>query len=68
MVESVDQTKFEIPTAGATLVEATSELTQPHTFKTCDPSSFALRVGPDYAQNKFKAAAGPSLYEVVGVE
>ena len=39
-----------------------------HSFSDCDPSSFSLRVGPNYAKNGNKAPAGPSLYEVIGSE
>ena len=39
-----------------------------HTFSDCDTSSFQLRVGPNYAKTGAKAPAGPSLYEVAGME
>lgn len=39
-----------------------------HTFSDCDTSSFLLRVGPNYAKTGAKAPAGPSLYEVAGME
>lgn len=39
-----------------------------HTFSPCDTSSFLLRVGPNYAKTGAKAPAGPSLYEVAGME
>mmetsp|Transcript_31776 Transcript_31776/g.53595 ORF Transcript_31776/g.53595 Transcript_31776/m.53595 type:complete len:401 (+) Transcript_31776:213-1415(+) len=39
-----------------------------HTFSDCDASSFFLRVGPNYSKTGAKAPAGPSLYEVVGVD
>ena len=45
-----------------------SQPPQPHTFSECDPSSFMLRVGPNYNKTGTKAPAGPALYDVVGVE
>lgn len=38
------------------------------TFSKCDPSSFNLRVGPDYSRQKRKEPSVGSLLEIVGVE
>ena len=40
----------------------------PDTFSKCDPSSFNLRVGPEYSRHKRKEPSVGSLLEIVGVE
>lgn len=39
-----------------------------NSWSKCDPSSFDLRVGPNYAKNKNKKPSLGSLMEIVGVE
>lgn len=63
------------PTAGSTFPAFSNEDTTtegvvppPNTWSTCDPTSFNLRVGPDYARNKLKEPSSGSLLEIVGVE
>jgi hypothetical protein len=57
--------------AGETFPESENDVkgeNSPNTFSKCDPSSFDLRVGPNYAKNKCKKPSLGSLMEIVGVE
>lgn len=57
--------------AGETFPESENDVEgekSPNTFSKCDPSSFDLRVGPNYPKNKCKKPSLGSLMEIVGVE
>ena len=59
------------PTAGATFPvsgEGSEGALPPNTWSVCDPSSFSLRVGPDYPRHKRKEPSMGSLLDIVGVE
>jgi hypothetical protein len=48
--------------------DLTPDLIIPHTWSSCDASSFQLRCGPNYKKNQKKAPSPPAFYELVGVE
>jgi Protein ENHANCED DISEASE RESISTANCE 2, C-terminal len=62
------------PTAGETFPNfdvgksSGTEGVTPDTWSKCEPSSFNLRVGPDYSKHKRKEPSLGSLLEIVGVE
>ena len=41
---------------------------QPQTYWNVDPSTFKLRIGPDYKRNKQKAPSGPALFDLITMD